>query len=706
MKYYNILIEYNSLPQTFTYHSEQDIQPGVRVKVPFRNRLLAGLVMEETVKPEGFETLPVDSVVDERPVLTPELKKLAEVLARKNISSVMSMVKTMLPSALKPHSGMKNIVKKTVLIKSGETAGLNQEQLESLDLLKDGIELKKAKEILSVSRINTLVKKGALLKQKREVNSLFLLQEQTDWPELSKEQEEAVKNINDSQKQVQLLYGVTGSGKTEVFIHLIRQALEKGKQALLMVPEIGLTPQMIRRISSRFEEASVIYHGSLSTSQMQEIHRRCADGTIRIVIGTRSSVFLPFQDLGIIIMDEEHDPSYQSSSTPAYHARDAAVFRAEWHGCKLILASATPSLESFARAHKGVYELTRLDHKFHNPENFTRILDMKLQRSYMGLSLDLLKAIELKLLKREKVLLLLNRRGYLPVLQCANCRQAMVCEDCGIPLSYHKSEKALICHICGKHYPIPHRCPHCGENHWSKTGIGTQRLEETLKEIFPTAKIVRMDRDSVSRKGAHQKVLEEFEESGDILLGTQMISKGHDFPDVTLVGILSVDQALARPDFRASESVYQLIEQAAGRAGRFLKKGEVYLQTYNPEHYIVELVRSGNYDKFFRREMKYRHALMYPPYQYMGMILFMDESQEKAWELGEYASEFLKKLGIHAFGPVEVSMRKKQKRVRVLVKNNDEEKLVEALWALKNDLKGKLKKSQVFFHVNPMRLEE
>lgn len=440
---------------------------------------------------------------------------------------------------------------------------------------------------------------------------------------LTDEQAPVVAAINDAvaQKRAEtfLLEGVTGSGKTEVYLQIMAQALADGRNAMMLVPEIALTPQMVRRVKGRFGAQVAVMHSGLSDGEKFDEWRRIQRGEARVVVGARSAVFAPLADIGVFIIDEEHETSYKQDEAPRYHARDVVLHRAAEHHAPVVLGSATPSLESRARAEKNVYHLLRLEHRVNqNPLPHVNVVDMRLAYKQGGkedFSQGLLDALAARLKRGEQSVLLLNRRGYSSFVMCRECGYTVMCPNCDINLTLHMDSHTLKCHYCGHQEPIPHRCPACGSNKIRYYGTGTQKVEESLHKLLPEARVLRMDVDTTRNKGGHEKILAAFgAHEADILLGTQMIAKGLDFPDVTLVGVINADTGLGMPDFRASERTFQLLTQVSGRAGRAEKPGEVYVQSFNPEHYAIQFARTQDYEGFFRAEMAIRHRGDYPPY--------------------------------------------------------------------------------------------
>ena len=431
--------------------------------------------------------------------------------------------------------------------------------------------------------------------------------------------------IDEDQAATFLLEGVTGSGKTEVYLQIIQHALAQGKSALMLVPEISLTPQIVRQFKARFGDQVALLHSALSDGERYDEWRRIEKGDAQVVVGARSAIFAPIKNLGVIIMDEEHETSYKQEDMPRYHARDVAQWRGQYHHCPVVLGSATPSLESRARAQKGVYQWLRLTKRINGKDlPHVQLVDMRQAGRYApttDISQELATEIQKKLALNEQVVLMLNRRGYSSFLMCRECGEVIKCPNCDISLTYHKDTNSLKCHYCGHEEPVPQVCPNCHSKAVRYFGTGTQRVEKELTELFPTARVLRMDVDTTRRKGAHERILDEFgKHHADILLGTQMIAKGLDFPNVTLVGVLNADTSLGLPDFRASERTFQLLTQVSGRAGRAEKEGNVLIQTYNPDHYAIQYAQRQDYEHFFGKEMQVRHQGGYPPYYYTIQI--------------------------------------------------------------------------------------
>ena len=506
-------------------------------------------------------------------------------------------------------------------------------------------------EHYSREQVNFFVEHGAVTIVQKEVQrsaAYFEGIESSQSLELNPEQKqacEAVVGAIGKEHPPFLLQGITGSGKTEVYLQIIQGALDMGKTAIVLVPEISLTPQMTERFIARFGDKVAILHSGLSNGEKYDEWRKVERGEAQVVVGARSAIFAPLKNLGVIIIDEEHEASYKQDSNPRYHARDVALLRAQYNQAALVLGSATPSLESRARAGKGVYQHLRLTQRA-NPLASIPEVQLIDFRDYIGqnetsnFTPPLIEAIQNRLDKKEQVVLMLNRRGYSSFVMCRECGTVDTCPNCDISLTLHMDTKTMNCHYCGFSKEIPHVCPNCQSHSIRYYGTGTQKAYDELAELFPDARILRMDVDTTRKKGSHQALLDQFGKGEvDILLGTQMIAKGLDFPNVTLVGVLNADTALNLPDFRSSERTFQLLTQVAGRAGRAEKAGQVLIQSYNPNHYAIRFAKDQDYEGFYAYEMGIRRQLGYPPYYFtIGITLSHKKEEEvlrRAYEVME-----------------------------------------------------------------------
>lgn len=676
------------LNNTFSYfHQKREkIERGMRVKVDFNGQKIVGFVDStfEVVDLEiyetelGYQLKQIEEVIDKEPIINDELYNLGLWMSRQTISPIISCFQSMLPSTLKPVSRAKKAVTENWVkinnYKVKETYGFKEDEM----LLKDfktkvtDYRYRKLKDIGDIEVVK---------KEKRAEVEKFRVY---DAPySLTKDQKKAIDSINASDNNTILLHGLTGSGKTEIYLQLAKQAILNNKQVLILVPEISLTSQMVDRFKSRFNSIA-IYHSGISAQEKYQQYTLVKEGEVKIVVGTRSAIFMPFKDIGLIVLDEEHDSSYKQDSTPKYNTRDIAIKRSESHNCKLILGSATPTLESYARAIKDVYKLVTLDKRINQdlPKSYLVDMSKEIRKGNYIISAPLLKAIEERLEKKQQVILLLNRRGYTPIVKCSSCSYVVMCPHCDVALSYHKDDDKLVCHVCGHTQSNDVTCPKCANKMWRNYGVGTQRLMEEIQKHFPQARVVRMDADSTRKKDAHSKILTSFEKQKyDILVGTQMISKGLDFPNVTLVGIFNADGPLHRTDYRSVETTFDLIVQASGRSGRSKNPGEVYVQAYDINHYGIRLAVRQDYITFFNNEMSYRHAGKYPPYTFMAAVLFTGKDDEnvkdKAFEASDY---FRADSTVRVLGPSRLLKLKGEYRYRIIIKSRNKEELIDKLW--------------------------
>lgn len=551
--------------------------------------------------------------------------------------------------------------------------------------------VKEMKELgFSTALLNEAAKNGWLTFVEKEAyrdpfaNQTF---EKTTALSLNAEQQVAVETIlqsvQEQQSQTYLLEGITGSGKTEVYLQVIAEVLNQGKTAIMLVPEISLTPQMVQRFKSRFGEHVAVMHSGLSQGEKYDEWRKIERGEAEVVVGARSAIFAPIENIGVIIVDEEHEASYKQEETPRYHARDLAIWRSEYHHCPVVLGSATPSLESRARAQKNVYQRLRLTQRANQAATLPTIdvVDMRQEvenGNVSSFSMSLQEKLQERLEKNEQSVLLLNRRGYSSFVMCRDCGYVLPCPNCDISLTLHMDSKTMKCHYCGHEERIPYRCPNCGQDKIRYYGTGTQKVEEELQTLLPDSRILRMDVDTTRRKGAHEKILRTFGEGqADILLGTQMIAKGLDFPNVTLVGVLNADTALNLPDFRSSERTFQLLTQVSGRAGRAEKPGEVIIQSFNPEHYAIQLAKAQDYEDFYTKEMYIRHRGDYPPYYFTVQITASHpEENEAAKQMFQIATKLKQGLSPQAIllGPTPNAIMRVNNRYfyQVIIKYKQE----------------------------------
>lgn len=629
----------------FEYLCADDTQIGSRVRAPFGGRTLCGFVIGvKTCSDFPTERLkkifPCD---DGLPALTAECLSLAKKIAARYRVPLASALRLFLPAEMrtgKVRELTKNYAALCVGFDEIKLPKSAKNQLAVAQYLRDHGETECAwLNGLYAGGVTGLEKKGYVTVVKKQVrrDPYKGVTEECFSRILSSEQAAAIEQIGRDNRTVQLLHGVTGSGKTEVYLRLIADSLKAGKSAIFLVPEISLTPQMLSQLRARFGRNAAILHSGLSAGERFDEWWRLRSGEAKIAIGARSAVFAPLENLGVVVMDEEHDSSYHSETSPRYSTFDIACLRAKYSGCKLVLGSATPSVETYRRAKEGEFNLlpmkTRINGK---PLPEICIVDMRreVRRGNNGsFSSTLKEELEKCLASGNQAILFLNRRGYSQTVVCKECGYVAKCGACDVSLTYHRAEDCLKCHYCGTRYNALSACPECGGVKLTYAGTGTQRLEAELKKLYPTARILRMDNDTTSGKEGHLKILKEFgEKKADILVGTQMIAKGHDFPAVTLVGILDADMSLHFADYRSGERTFQLITQVSGRSGRAEEKGKVVLQTYSPENEVLRFATAYDYEGFYRNEISLRRATAYPPFSKIVRALVSAEDNGKALE--------------------------------------------------------------------------
>ncbi len=617
------------------------IEIGSLVSVPFGkgNKALDGFVISLSESSDFKGKIKEILSVEDEGLFDDEMLSICNFLKQKYFCSYISALKTILP----PGMCRKNAVNDK-FIRGSVLNVPYDEAFDALEKLRDKAPKQcKILELLigndfvadsdiafitgsSYQAIKALKEKGLIREETIEVFRMPVNYDEIEKSTslaLTDEQKEAVFNISDSinknESKTFLLHGVTGSGKTEVFLNCIENALNQDKTAIVLVPEISLTPQMVERFASRFGKKIAVLHSALSMGERADEYKRIKSGEAKVVVGARSAIFAPLKNIGIIVIDEEHETSYKAENAPTYHAREVALFRAKNHGAALVLASATPSIESFYKAQKKDYELISLTYR-PNSKTMPEVIvsDMRDEmkngnRSPIGNLLQ--EEIRKNKENGEQTILFLNRRGFSSFVSCRSCGNVIKCKNCDVSLTYHKNKNSLTCHYCGYSIKNPDVCPECGSKFIKQFGTGTQKIEEEIKGLFPDMSLIRMDVDTTRVKSSHKSLLEKFEkEKTDILLGTQMVAKGLDFPNVTLVGVLAADQSLFVDDFRANERTFNLITQVCGRAGRGEKRGRSLIQTYNPENSVINLSKNHDYISFYNSEIEIRKQLNYPPF--------------------------------------------------------------------------------------------
>jgi len=671
------------------------IAVGKRVDAPFGRQRLEGFCVELLDEPQVSEVREIYGVLDDEPLVTPRLMELTKWMAEYYRCAWGEVLVAVVPAGVR-----RGFSGRTVAYV--QPAGISDPELEQLTArsvkrrrIADVVA--ESSEALTISDAARLARcSEATVRAAEKAGIVKIIHEQADDDpfanvgaepalefELTAEQKQALDDVTAHLASrtfgVTLLHGVTGSGKTEVYLQAIGECVRSGRQAIVLVPEISLTPQTVRRFRSRFERLAVL-HSSLTESQRHAQWRAVRQGEADVVVGARSALFAPTPDLGLIVIDEEHENSFKQEETPRYNARDVAVMRAKLENAHAILGSATPSLESWHNAQRGRYHLCSLpDRVAQRPMPPVQIVDMNIEqagsRRYVILSHRLESAMALALEKGEQVLLFLNRRGFSTFIHCTRCGYVLSCKHCDITLTYHRKTNTAICHYCNREIPPPETCPDCGAETVKYLGAGTEKVEDEVRRLFPQYNVQRMDSDTMRTRHSYQEVLEKFASGeANILVGTQMIAKGLDFPNVTLVGVISADSALNMPDFRSGERTFQLIAQVAGRTGRGPKGGRVIVQAYTPEHYSVACASRHDYLAFARTELEHRRQLGYPPFGRIARVLLRGADDNKA---AARAEAIAARLHEHAaarkctvLGPVPcpISFINRQYRYHVIVK--------------------------------------
>ena len=634
-------VAHSDVDKIFDYSCAEDVRAGCRVTVPFGRRYVAGFVMRVKEKSDYPDLKSVAKVYDEPPALTEECLALTEQIAERYQAPKALVLRLFLPAEMRTGKvgEVYRAFSEVVLPEAeGEIPDRARVQKEAYRyLLENG---KTALAVLTEkfgSAVKALEKRGVVKITRERIQRSPYRNLATESVErtLTEDQRRAVDEIERSKKTVQLLHGVTGSGKTEIYLNIIAEKLKQGKSAIFLVPEISLTPQMLAQLRARFGTSAAILHSGLSAGERFDEWWRLRSGEAKIAIGARSAVFAPLNDLGVIIIDEEHDGSYTSETSPRYNTFDVALLRAQNNGCKLILGSATPAVETYKRAMDGEFNLIKLTKRINRrPLPEISVVDMRREvkrGNNTFFSSVLREELENTLAEGNQAILFLNRRGYSRSVICTECGYVAKCESCDVTLTYHSEENCLKCHYCGAKYRMLRKCPLCGGKRLTYTGTGTERVVELLKTLYPKAKVLRMDNDTTSGKEGHFKILKEFSERrADILVGTQMIAKGHDFPAVTLVGILDADMSLHFSDYRSGERTFQLITQVAGRSGRGEEKGKVVLQTYDPENTVLRYAIEYDYENFYQNEISMRAATSFPPFAKIVRVMVSAEEDQTA----------------------------------------------------------------------------
>lgn len=718
----------SEVDRIFDYSCTRDVTLGCRVVVPFGNMKIEGIVIglkEKSDYEKGVK--PILRVIDQTPAITKENLSLMYFMRDKYHIPCALALRQFLPTEMRKGKVREKLVK---------IASLNPEIAISdmLSSIRKGskaqigvIEYLASEKEATVTDLNKRFGNSAVTKlislnylltkdERRNRSPYESVEPSHKNVELVKDQISAIDSILTTDKTVTLLHGVTGSGKTEVYLRLIKNALDQGKTAIMLVPEISLTPQMLRQLRAAFDDNAAILHSGLSAGEKFDEWWRIRSGEAKVAVGARSAIFAPLENLGIIIIDEEHDGSYLSESSPRYDTQDIAKFRAEYNGCKLVLGSATPSVTTYLKAKKGEYNLVSMPERINKrplPEMIIADMRKEIRRgNNSSFSTALQEELKNCLDNGKQAIIFLNRRGYSQRIVCRECGYIARCENCDIALNYHSVGNVLKCHYCGATYKMLDACPECGSIHINYYGTGTQKVVNDLKSLFPSARILRMDNDTTSTKEGHFKILSQFSKhEADILVGTQMIAKGHDFPSVTLVGILDADMSLLFADFRSGERTYQLLTQVAGRSGRAEEKGVVVLQTYQPDNAILKYAANYDYYGFFERENSLRRATLYPPYAVILRVMIESEDDDLALNALKTVNEklydlYLKNNDKFLFynkmkSPIKRLKNKFRYQVLMRIKEGNDA-LIDEIYNLA--LPEKTSKTLVYIEINPSNL--
>lgn len=634
-----VLVEYQNilLDRYFDYYSCTDLKPYTRVSINFNNKKIVGFVIESSLAVKAnnnYEIKVISEIIDEYPLINDELFEIVSFLSNKYLSSRISALQTILPPSLKPHKNKLYNPSQNIYIEYVDSsAKLTQKQASYLEIIKryNDISLKNITKEVSREMIKTLESKGCIKRVKK--NKLYTLvdEKQEQFNKLNLDQQNVYDTIINSDKDKFLLHGVTGSGKTEIFLHLTKYYLEQDANVLILVPEITLSLMMQKRFASRFKNNIAIIHSKLSNSEKYQEYNKIAEGKVNIVVGTRSSVFVPLKNIKLIIIDEEHDSSYKQNNGLMYNTHDVALFRAKYSIAKVVFASATPSFTSMTNAYVEKYEYLPINSRFAK-QALPKISLVDLSNS------DISNLVSEKVMNRinyfincdKQVIILLNRRGYNHFFQCRECSSILMCPQCNVALTYHKDKNSLQCHHCFYETKEIYKCFYCKSKQIKRLGFGTQRIEEYLNKHFSKYGIIRIDQDSVSKKNQLDKCLNDFKKGNyKILLGTQMIAKGLDFEDVDLVVVLNIDNALTFNHYDANEKIFSLLLQVAGRSGRHSGNGEVMIETFQPNHFVLKHVLNGNYIDFYKEEIYYRKLNNYPPFYKIALITIGSYDESK-----------------------------------------------------------------------------
>lgn len=724
--YANIIVDisHEKLDKIFQYKIPEELLektlPGVSVLIPFgkANRSINGFVLEVTDVCDYDESKikSIISINEKNVQIEGTLINLAWFIKHNYGATMNQALKTVIP--IKQIT--KDVIKKTIRLKCSKQEA--EEHLIVFEKKHATARLRLLQELVKTNELDYSLVVNKLNISRDAINGLEKLniiqidaQKQYRNPidfsdlgeykiELNEEQKIVSKDILNSDKKVHVIHGVTGSGKTEVYMDIIDKVISEGKQVIVLIPEIALTYQTVMRFYRKFGDRVSIINSKLSNGERYDQFERAKKGEIDIMIGPRSAIFTPFEKLGLIVIDEEHETTYKSENVPKYHAREVAIYRAGMADAKVILGSATPSVDTYYRCEEGKYVLHRLSNRAVAKKMAdVSIVDLREELKAGNKTMFSRKLTELindRLSKKEQVMLFINKRGYAGFVSCRSCGKSIKCPHCDVGLNLHNNGK-LVCHYCGYEVDMVKKCPTCGSEYIAAFGTGTQKVEESVKKIFPSAKVLRMDMDTTSKKDGHEKILSAFaNKEADILVGTQMIVKGHDFPNVTLVGVIAADLSLFAADYRSNERTFDLLTQAAGRAGRGLKTGEVVIQTYNPEEYSIIAASKQDYEDFYSREIIYRSLNGYPPVVDMIAILMTCADKDILKRAGEKIRDFIgsNRDNIEVIGPADCNIGKISDMYRevIYIKSKD----VDILVRLKDNIDIFKEANEEFVKVN------
>ena len=699
------------IDRPFTYkipvELEEKVQVGQIVKVPFGmgNKTSEGFVLsikEENEVNISFRVKKISSIVTDEPIINEDDINLINFLREKYLCKYIDAFRLLIPVGIM--KGAKSKSKKVIVFKSDDLSCIQKPEgyIDIINFLRENSGKYTKSELINVNsisqyKLNKLIEKGLLVVEEETVFRYNNRTYNIDYEkELTFEQKYVLDEYNNSDNNLFLLKGVTGSGKTEVYMRMVEEVLQKNQSAIVLVPEISLTPQMIERFKGRFGRNVALFHSKLSDGERFDEWFRVKEGKAKLVVGARSAIFLPVKNLGLIIIDEEHENTYKSDQNPKYQTKEVAEFLSEQKGCRVVLGSATPTIETYYRALTGDLKLlelnSRVDGKAMPP---MKIVDMRNELRSGNISLfsrELFRDMQEKLSKGEQIILFLNRRGFSTFVSCRSCGYVFKCEECDISMTYHRSG-LLVCHYCGKTKRAPQKCPKCDSKYVKFFGAGTERVEEEVKKYFKDARVLRMDVDTTRGKDSYEKIYNTFKEGkADILIGTQMISKGLDFKNVTLVGILAADMSINIPDYRAAERTFQIITQVAGRAGRGENQGKVVIQTYTPEHYSLEYAVNYDYEGFYEKEFTVRALMRYPPF---GKILLINGISKKEELLKNFMHKIFnmikplaeKEVEVDILGPIPclVAKVKENYRWQIVIKGEFESEFAKKIKELLYD---------------------